>query len=82
MKYLLRMLFITIAFIIVAPFVLLYCLWDLNFSMLKDMWNDQKSLLSIDIYKLFKIKTKHLPIYYDKRNTTSRTSSSERAGGR
>ena len=69
MKYIFRMLIISLAFLIVFPFVALASLWNFKFDAVKGMWRDQKELVSIDLYKAFRIKTKHLPTYYyDKRN--------------
>lgn len=64
MKYLFKLVFLTLAFIIVLPFVLLYCLWDIKFDTLKMMWHDHKMLIREPLYKLFNIKimgygTKH-----------------------
>jgi hypothetical protein len=40
MKYILRVLLLTAAFIIVAPFVAIYCLWEFEFSAVKQLYLD------------------------------------------
>ena len=56
MKYLLKLLFMTVAFLVVAPGVLLYCLWHLDLSTFRIMWFDQKMIIREPMYKLFNIK--------------------------
>jgi hypothetical protein len=69
MKYIFRILLISLAFIIAFPIVAIASLWNFRFDTVKGMWRDQKELVSIDLYKAFRIKTKHLPTYYyDKRH--------------
>ena len=40
MKYILRVLLLTAAFIIVAPFVAIYCLWEFEVSAVKQLYLD------------------------------------------
>ena len=40
MKYILRVLLLTVAFMIVVPFVAIYCLWDFNFSTVRQLYKD------------------------------------------
>ena len=56
MKYLFKLVFMTLAFLVVVPGVFLYCLWHLDFSTLRSMWFDQKMIIREPMYKLFNIK--------------------------
>lgn len=40
MKYILRVVLLTVAFIIVVPFVIVYCLWDFKFDVVKQLYKD------------------------------------------
>jgi len=68
MKYILSILLLSMAFIVIFPFVAISGLWKFNFDNAKGMWRDQRELVSIDLYKAFKIKTKYLPTHYYGKN--------------
>lgn len=59
MKQLLIMLLLTVAFVIICPFVFIYCLWDFNFSTVRGLRRDYLETMSYPIYQLFHYKTKH-----------------------
>lgn len=40
MKYVLRVLLLTAVFIIVVPFIALYCLWEFDFSAVTQLYTD------------------------------------------
>ena len=58
MKYILRVLLLTGAFIIIVPFVALYCLWDFDFSAVKQLYWDYLETVKAAYSPLFKRKKK------------------------
>lgn len=68
MKYIFRILLVSLAFMIAFPVVAIASLWNFRFGTVRGMWRDQKELVSIDIYNAFRIKTKYLPPYYYEKN--------------
>jgi hypothetical protein len=61
MKYLLKMLFFTIAFLVIAPGAVLYCLWDFDFSPVKQLYKDYMTDISRIIYNMVGVKLKNYP---------------------
>jgi len=56
---LLFFLFQVSAFLVIMPFVTVYCLWDFDFQPVKTLKKDFNLVISDTIYRLFKVKTKY-----------------------
>ena len=56
MKYILRVLLLTAAFIIVAPFVAIYGLWEFKFDAVKQLYSDYLETVHWALKPLFNRK--------------------------
>lgn len=59
MKYLLKMLLFTMAFLVIAPGAFLYCLWDFEFDALKQLYRDYMTDMSRIVYDMLGVRTKY-----------------------
>lgn len=58
MKHILRMLLMIVAFIIIVPFMVGYCLWDFDFSPVRQLYRDFLETMGYPFRSLFKRKKK------------------------
>jgi uncharacterized membrane protein YfhO len=58
MKHILRMLLMIVAFIIIVPFMAIYCLWEFDFSPVRQLYRDFLETMGYPFRSLFKKKRK------------------------
>jgi hypothetical protein len=56
MKHILRMLLMVVAFIIIVPFMAIYCLWEFDFSPVRQLYRDFAETMGYPFRALFKKK--------------------------
>jgi uncharacterized membrane protein YfhO len=58
MKHILRILLMVVAFIIIVPFMAIYCLWEFDFSPVRQLYRDFLETMGYPFRSLFKKKRK------------------------
>ena len=58
MKHILRILLMIVAFIIIVPFMAIYCLWEFDFSPVRQLYRDFLETMGYPFRSLFKKKRK------------------------
>lgn len=58
MKHILRILLMVVAFIIIVPFMAIYCLWEFDFSPVRQLYKDFVETMGYPFRALFKKKKK------------------------